>query len=252
MKLTILAHAIEIALIAFLILHIFVLNPSQSQSNQSSTFSTSSTNFTSPQELTRVISSAKNVTDDLSSLGCKLMNISYADTKIQSGLAVNYSDFRWTAYNTKLVYYAEVPSEGTVFLTFYQGLAVVFGLQSQTSNTEGGSFTKYEKVEFTTAYVTGAGTNSTPYVITMNLKNTGSAAATIDQASILYNGKPANVTSGAGTILTTFTPSITMNPGETSTGTIVLPTTGYSSGMTLEVTLHTTGGKDYPKVITLP
>jgi archaeal type IV pilus assembly protein PilA len=116
----------------------------------------------------------------------------------------------------------------------------------------GSSFTKFEKVEFSTAFVTGSGTTGSNYTINLGLKNTGSAAATIDQTSILYNGKPANVTSGAGTIITTFTPSVTMNPGETATGTIVMPITGYSSGMTLEITLHTTGGKDYPKAVVLP
>lgn len=114
----------------------------------------------------------------------------------------------------------------------------------------GSSFTKFEKVEFTSAFVTGDGVASN-YTINLNLKNTGSAAATIDETATLYNGKPANVTSGAGTIITTFTP-LTMNPGETSTGIIVLPITGYSSGMTLEITLHTTGGKDYPKALVLP
>jgi len=114
----------------------------------------------------------------------------------------------------------------------------------------GGSFTKFEKVEFTTAFVTGD--QATGYTINMALKNTGSAAATIDQPSILYNGKPANVTGGAGTIITTFVP-LTLNPGVSSTtATIALPIAGYTSGMTVEVTIHTTGGKDYPKVITLP
>jgi hypothetical protein len=58
----------------------------------------------------------------------------------------------------------------------------------------------------------------------------------VDQKAILYDGKPANVTFDAGIILTTFTPSVAMNPGETSTGNITLPITGYSSGMTLEIT----------------
>jgi hypothetical protein len=51
-----------------------------------------------------------------------------------------------------------------------------------------------------------------------------------------------------------------MDPGASSTATIVLPALGefeatvtpFSSGMTLEITLHTTGGKDYPKALVLP
>jgi len=118
----------------------------------------------------------------------------------------------------------------------------------------GGSFTKFEKVEFTTAY-----TDVTPnsFVVTMNLKNTGSASATLDNSTILYNGKPASGYASA-TPSCLFNASITntqitMAPGESATGKISLPTTGtWTSGMTVEITLHTTGGKDYPKVITLP
>jgi archaeal type IV pilus assembly protein PilA len=113
----------------------------------------------------------------------------------------------------------------------------------------GSSFTKYEKVEFTSAFVV-PNDNGT-YTVNMVIRNTGSAAATIDQSAIMYNGKPANVTGGAGEIYTTFTPSVTMSPGDTSNGAILLPAS-YTSGTTLEITLHTTGGKDYPKVITIP
>lgn len=119
----------------------------------------------------------------------------------------------------------------------------------------GNSFTKYEKVEFTTAFVTGS--QSENYTINLGLKNTGSASVTIDETNILYNGKPANVTNGAGDIITTFDPS-TLAPGEaTTTASIALPgvdgnSNTYASGMTVEVTIHTSGGKDYPKVVTLP
>lgn len=52
----------------------------------------------------------------------------------------------------------------------------------------GSSFTKYEKVEFTSAYADLTGGN---FVAVMNFKNTGSATATVDSATIFYNGKPA-------------------------------------------------------------
>jgi archaeal type IV pilus assembly protein PilA len=113
----------------------------------------------------------------------------------------------------------------------------------------GSSFTRYEKVEFSSAFVTGDATNG--YTVYMVLKNTGSAAATIDQTAILYNGKPANVTGGAGVVISTFVPA-TLEPGmSTTTAQLQLPTS-YVAGTTLEITLHTTGGKDYPKVVTLP
>ncbi|HSV49592.1 MAG TPA: archaellin/type IV pilin N-terminal domain-containing protein [Candidatus Acidoferrales bacterium] len=114
----------------------------------------------------------------------------------------------------------------------------------------GSSFTKFEKVEFATAY-TDAGIGN--YTVTMTLKNTGSATATINAADVLYNGKPA-------VAYTTYAPvanftQIVLQPGETSGARLSLLNSGSSnwvSGMTVEITLHTAGGKDYPKVITLP
>jgi hypothetical protein len=120
----------------------------------------------------------------------------------------------------------------------------------------GGSFTKFEKVEFLTAY---AGTESNGnFTLTLNLKNTGSAIATIQADQILYNGKPA---SAYGTQYgPTFAPwcnatVIVMNPGQSNCTTISLLGTGatpWISGMTCEVTLHTTGGRDYPKALIIP
>jgi FlaG/FlaF family flagellin (archaellin) len=124
----------------------------------------------------------------------------------------------------------------------------------------GGSFTKFEKVEFATAYVTGDATNG--YNVTLSLKNTGSAPATVDANVTQYNGRPdIYYTTGDVPFDWTWTGAgITMDPGATSTATIQLPAaadfkptvTAFSSGMTLEITLHTTGGKDYPKALILP
>jgi FlaG/FlaF family flagellin (archaellin) len=123
----------------------------------------------------------------------------------------------------------------------------------------GGSFTKFEKVEFATAYVTGDATNG--YNVTLALKNTGSAPATIDQNVTQYNGKPDIYYNSTDHFTWEWTGAgATMNPGASSTATIVLPALGefeagvtpFTSGMTLEITLHTTGGKDYPKALILP
>ncbi|HEY9753690.1 MAG TPA: archaellin/type IV pilin N-terminal domain-containing protein [Oculatellaceae cyanobacterium] len=121
----------------------------------------------------------------------------------------------------------------------------------------GSSFTRYEKVEFTTAYVTGAGTTGSPYIIHMELKNTGSAAASISTAVTLFNGKPASAYTGvaASDWVTFVSPSTaTMEPGKSTSALITLNNANndFSSGMTLEITLHTAAGKDYPKVVTLP
>ena len=125
----------------------------------------------------------------------------------------------------------------------------------------GSSFTKYEKVEFSTAYVTGSEAGG--YTVNLILKNTGSAAATVDYNLTMYNGKPdIYFTTNATHFVWAWTPngSQTMEPGAQSSAIITLPlpsevpsdVTGFKSGMTVEVMLQTASAKQYPKVITLP
>ncbi|HJW65820.1 MAG TPA: archaellin/type IV pilin N-terminal domain-containing protein [Candidatus Bathyarchaeia archaeon] len=121
----------------------------------------------------------------------------------------------------------------------------------------GSSFTKYEKVEFTAAYVTG--NEASGFIVHMDLKNTGSAAATIDPAYIQYNGKPGTAYAlGDVPVITAFNGGVakTLEPGQSVTNAqITLPAPGagaWKSGMTVELLLHTSAGKDYPKVVTLP
>jgi archaellum component FlaG (FlaF/FlaG flagellin family) len=114
----------------------------------------------------------------------------------------------------------------------------------------GSSFTKYEKVEFTSAY---ADSNPGNYTVNMILKNTGSATATVDATTIFYNGKPA-VAYGVFAPDANFT-TVTMDPGVTRGFKINFTSvvnTPWQSGMTVEVMIQTSAGKQYPKVITLP
>lgn len=119
----------------------------------------------------------------------------------------------------------------------------------------GSSFTKFEKVEFTTGY---ADTSVTGYTLTMNVKNTGSATATIDPTLILYNGKPSTATSGAiatctaGTGIVDANGNLVLDPGKDGSISVALSGGNWTSGMTVEVILHTTGGKDYPRAFNLP
>ena len=126
-------------------------------------------------------------------------------------------------------------------------------------------FTRFEKLEISSAYADlGTGT----FTVTMNFKNTGSAAAAI--SDILLNGKPASTYStvtqalvntsitdttgkdfkAGGTGLTT---PVSCGVGEQ--GKLVMTITSgapFVSGVSLEVTIHTAAGKDYPKVVVLP
>lgn len=122
----------------------------------------------------------------------------------------------------------------------------------------GGSFTRYEKVEVTNAYaVVNTGGD---FEVNMRLKNTGSATATIAAEDILFNGKPESGYAQAigvdldyqGASDTTVNDEITLEPGDDFDVLITLNDAEWQNGMTVEVTLHSVAGNDYPKVINLP
>ena len=152
-----------------------------------------------------------------------------------------------------------------------------------------GTFTRYEKLEFQSAYATSAqvtiendtddvifsyNNNGSAYVIKVRLKNTGTAAATL--AMIFINGVPwddldgalfqslttqesnyessnnvANATYDSDTY-NKLTTQNTLEPGETVEGIIVLDPDEWTSGMTVEVMIQTAAGNQYPKSVTLP
>ena len=124
-----------------------------------------------------------------------------------------------------------------------------------------GTFTRYEKLEITYAYAEQTASDS--WTITIRVKNTGPSQATIDD--IFINGKPVSawgsstvqtisVTNTAWSTSTTTVPlsgmSISLKSGEEAT--IVLYVTGFKSGQTIEIKLHTAAGNEYPKQVTLP
>jgi len=120
-------------------------------------------------------------------------------------------------------------------------------------------FTRFEKLEISSAYADPG------FKITMNFKNTGSAAASI--SDILLNGKPANtyasitsaavVTTGTGGGTGDFSDpaQLPISCGIGESGSLVIDITSgapFVSGVSVEVTIHTSAGKDYPKVVVLP
>jgi hypothetical protein len=73
----------------------------------------------------------------------------------------------------------------------------------------------------------------------------------------LYNGKPASayvIGDSDWVSMATGTTSYSMQPGQGANIEITLNNAhgDWVSGMTVEIMLHTTGGKDYPKVVTIP
>ncbi len=116
----------------------------------------------------------------------------------------------------------------------------------------GSSFTKYEKIEFTSAYASKVSGN---FIVYMDMKNTGSAAATIDNSTIFYNGKPSSAVEYTGYAPIANFGQIALNPGNSTSQQITLmggSGSPWQSGMTVEIMIQTTAGKQYPKVISLP
>ena len=108
-------------------------------------------------------------------------------------------------------------------------------------------YTRLEKIEIQSiTAVKGVAGN---YTITLAAKNTGSADATID--SVFINGKPLTQFPGVTASIGSGTSCIA---GGSATVRIDVPAnTGapFTSGTTIEVKLHTAGGKDYPQMVTL-
>lgn len=134
------------------------------------------------------------------------------------------------------------------------------------------AFTRFERLEVTQAYAT---TVTGGYNITMTVKNTGSAPASVDV--IIINGRMCDVTKLNGTTTQTSTISLgnetytlkfwgdilietrrTLSPGDSITFVIecvpaALQYKGpFVPGVNLDCSIHTASGKEYPKVVPLP
>ena len=111
-----------------------------------------------------------------------------------------------------------------------------------------GLYTRYEKLEISSIYAE-YDANSKNWTITVTVKNTGSADATID--NVLLNGKPhGTVSAGLNVTL-----PVSLTVGSQKAITITISHEGYesfASGVSVEVRLHTAGGQEYPKTVTLP
>lgn len=127
-------------------------------------------------------------------------------------------------------------------------------------------YTQFEKVEIQTGYATYDATN-TIWTITMAIKNSGSADATINMAFL--NDVPcgaANYKVDATNVTATewgvsfLAAGVTLKPGQSTTVYVYIdnPCSGVSelaflsAGTTINVKLHSAGGMDYIKLIRLP
>jgi flagellin-like protein len=109
-----------------------------------------------------------------------------------------------------------------------------------------GLYTRYEKLEISSIYAE-YGADSKNWTITVTVKNTGSADATID--NVLLNGKPYGTVNA--TLNVTLPVSLTVG-SETAIEITISSGGSFASGVSVEVRLHTAGGQEYPKTVTLP
>ena len=118
-----------------------------------------------------------------------------------------------------------------------------------------GVFTRFEKIEISAAYYD----TSNNYVV-LRVKNTGSAAATIDD--IYVNGIPEGQSnyqivppaSGASCNIGPDAVNATCAPGQAAEIHVTaLPDGGsFVSGVTYEIAVHTASGKTYPAAVLIP
>ena len=111
------------------------------------------------------------------------------------------------------------------------------------------TFTRFEKLEITSAYAVSSGSGWNAYVI---VNNTGSADATV--STIMVNGIPIDGTTIA--VDKTLPYPLPVGTGEKFTLTITKDASWgggkLTSGITINIVLHTAAGKDYPASVTLP
>jgi flagellin-like protein len=117
-------------------------------------------------------------------------------------------------------------------------IAVAFWLGGITS-----IFTRFEKLEITSAYAEKANSG---WTIILEVKNTGTTAVTI--TDVLINGIPSSHINGVDVTVA----DSSLNTGKSTTVTIEITSSDFVPGQAVTVTIHTAGGQDYPKTVTLP
>ena len=143
-----------------------------------------------------------------------------------------------------------------------------------------GLFTRYEKIEVTNAYAIWNDTDG-PWLVVLQLRNSGSDTATIDDIFInvrpsaayeddiiIYyaeeRASPTNVTqsngdykpgSGNWNPIDFSNGTLTLDAGEEKTIAIIIKgpnESEFAHGQSVEFKVHTVAGKEYPKTVVLP
>jgi len=117
-----------------------------------------------------------------------------------------------------------------------------------------GLFTSAEKLEIVALYPLPT---SNGWEVNVTVKNTGTTPTSVD--NIFINGIPIGQCANNATANPNVASSpIAINPGEQTSIKLTLykdkkcGATTFTAGGSIEVKLHTTGGKEYPKLAVLP
>ena len=136
-----------------------------------------------------------------------------------------------------------------VAVTIAVAVAVAFWMSGLV-----GLFTATEKVEIPTAYATSTDNG---WDVRITVKNTGTIPTSID--NVFINGVPYGDCAGAVTVNPNVTSApLALKPGDEDALTITITRDGtcgvttFKPGIGVEIKLHSSGGKEYPKLITLP
>lgn len=122
-----------------------------------------------------------------------------------------------------------------------------------------GLYTRMEKLQVQSAFATaktfsttqGDPWNATGWNVTIDVKNSGTADATIDY--IVINGKPYNAADYQGKVNVTTGIGLSIAIGETQTVIMLLKSGApFTAGTSIEVKLHSAAGMDYTQLISLP
>jgi len=127
-------------------------------------------------------------------------------------------------------------------------------------------YTTFEQIELPTVYAKYysdlGGTLGAGWKVTIALKNTGSADATVDDIFLnsiplkdYSSGWTLDWSTNTGSNVTSYSSlSISVTKGSTVTLYLYLNSTveGCSSGTTIDIKIHTASGRDYPTHVKLP
>jgi len=157
---------------------------------------------------------------------------------------------------------ADLSSQVSTLKSIYSSINTLLGMQNELNELKstllaitlllqqllsGEGYARFERLEITSAY---AEYNDEKYDITLNIKNSGSADAIID--NILLNGKPPSEYLGKIINISPSLPLLVRVGNSTSITIEVEANAPFTAGTSIEVRIHTAAGQEYPKTITLP